>query len=333
MSQYRFERLPLQDMALAPSSLKAYNKQLQSFLTHSRLTRKQLYTLPALRIDRALALYIQHSFDASAPFTYSSHALHAVIFHRPDLRLQLHQARGCIKGWEKVKRTQSHPPFTWEIALVISATLARNGYFGPAIGMLLSFDCYLRVSELTHLRRKDIVMPSDARMGRADTGMAVILKHTKTGKNQSVTVQRPEVAQLLCHWVRQLPRSAGSRGLVFNFSPRWFGLLIRNACVEHGLGHIPYVPHSLRHGGATTDFLLGRPVEYIHFRGRWKVIESLRTYIQTARALLAAQNVPRRVSALGDLFSDCIADIIIDAMQSVAEVVPRGRTHNVAFRL
>ena len=329
--QRRFQRLPLQDMALAPSSLKAYNKQLQSFLTHSRLSRKQLYTLSALRLDRALALYIQHSFDTATPFTYAAHALHAVVFHRLDLKLQLHQARACLKGWERVKKAQSHPPLTWELTCVIASTLARSGYHGPAVGMLLGFDCYLRVSELTHLRRKDIVMPHDARMGRADTGMAVILKHTKTGKNQSVTIQRPEVAQLVCSWVKGLARS--HRGLVFNFSPQWFGRLIRNACVELGLGHIPYVPHSLRHGGATADFLSKGSVEFVHFRGRWKSIESLRTYIQTARALLAAQNVPPRLNGLGLELSADIAAVIMDCIRSVAEVVPRGRAYSVTFRL
>ena len=330
MSHHRLQRLPLQDLALAPSSLKAYTKQLQSFLIHSRLSRKQLYNLSALRLDRALALYIQHCYDSSIPFQYDAHALHAVIFHRLDLKPKLHQARACLKGWERVKKAQSHPPLTWELTCVIASTLARSGYHGPAIGMLLGFDC---VSELTHLRRQDIVMPHDARMGRADTGMAVILKHTKTGKNQSVTIQRLEVAQLLCSWVRGLPRTVGPCGLVFNFSPQWFGRLIRNACVELGLGHIPYVPHSLRHGGATADFLSKGSVEYVHFRGRWKSIESLRTYIQTARALLAAQNVPPRLNTLGLLLSDDIAAVITDCIRTVAEVVPRGRAHSVTFRL
>ena len=333
MTHHRLQRLPLQDMALALSSLKAYNKQLQSFLTHSRLTPEQLSLMSARRLDRALALYIQHCYDSSTPFQYAAHALHAVVFHRLDLKQKLHQARSCLKGWERVKKVQSHPPLTWELTCVIASTLARSGYHGPAIGMLLGFDCYLRVSELTHLRRQDIVMPHDARMGRADTGMAVILKHTKTGKNQSVTSQRRKVAELVTSWVRGLPRSIGRDGLVFDFSPQWFGRLICNACVELGLGHIPYVPHSLRHGGATADFFSKGSVEYVHFCGRWKSIESLRTYIQTARALLAAQNVPRRLNALGLLLSDNIAAVLLDCIRTVAEVVPRGRAHSVTFRL
>lgn len=333
MSRQRYARLPLQDLALAPSTLKAYTKQLHNFLTYSRLTSDKLHHVSARRLDRALAEFIQHSYDSSLPFTYASHALHAVVFHRPELKHHgLFVSRSCLKGWERVKRSQSHPPLTWELTAVIACTMARWGYHGPAIAMLVGFDCYLRVSELTGLRRRDIVMPHDARMGRAHTGMAVILPKTKTGLNQSVNLQRLDVAELLCSWVRRMPASS-SRALVFDFSPQWFGRLIRRCCVQHGVGHIPYVPHSLRHGGATADFLSKGDVEYVHFRGRWKSIESLRTYIQTARALLAAQQVPARLNRLGILLSDNLVAVLSDSIDTVAEEVPRGRARRVTFQL
>ena len=73
-------RLPLQDLALAPASLKSYTKSLNSFLTYTRLTPKQLLSEPATRLDRLLAVYIQHSYDSASPFTYASHALHAIVY-------------------------------------------------------------------------------------------------------------------------------------------------------------------------------------------------------------------------------------------------------------
>lgn len=334
MSRQRYARLPLQDLALAPSTLKAYTKQLENFLTYTRLTSDQLHLLSARRLDRALAEFIQHSYDSSLPFTYAAHALHAVVFYRPELKRQgLFVSRACLKGWERVKRSQSHPPLTWELTTVIACTMARSGYHGPAVAMLVGFDCYLRVSELTGLRLRDIVMPHDARMGRVHTGMAVILPKTKTGLNQSVNIQRRDVAKLLCSWVRFMPAHTGSLALVFDFSPQWFGRLIRRCCVQLGFGHIPYVPHSLRHGGATADFLSSGDVESVHFRGRWKSIESLRTYIQTGRALLAAQQVPVRLNNLGILLSDNIVAVLLDAIDTVAEVVPRGRARRVTFQL
>src|SRR5665647_1240553 len=73
-------RLPLQDLALTPGSLKAYNKQLNNFLTHPRLSHQQLLTAPAHQLDRLVAVFIQHSYDTDTPVTYASHALHAVVY-------------------------------------------------------------------------------------------------------------------------------------------------------------------------------------------------------------------------------------------------------------
>src|ERR1700722_18383831 len=157
-------RLPLQDLVLATSSLKSYNKSLSSFLTHARLTPQQLLTVPAIRLDRLLAVYIQHSYDTASPFTYAAHALHAVVFHRPDLKAHMFISRQCLKGWERVKKCSSRPPLTWELTVAIACALARSGFHAPAVATLVAFDCYLRVGELTRLRLRDIVMPSDSHM-------------------------------------------------------------------------------------------------------------------------------------------------------------------------
>src|ERR1700722_8655240 len=133
-------RLPLQDLVLATSSLKSYNKSLSSFLTHARLTPQQLLSEPATRLDRLLAVYIQHSYDTASPFTYAAHALHAVIYHRPDVKQQLFVSRQCLKGWERVKRSVSHPPLTWELTVAIACTRSRSGYHRPAVSMLVAFD-------------------------------------------------------------------------------------------------------------------------------------------------------------------------------------------------
>ncbi len=325
-------RLPLQDFALAPTSLQSYNRSLRNFLTYSRLSSQQLLSEPAMRLDRLLAVYIQHSYDTASPFTYAAHALHAVLYHRPDLKARMFISRQCLKGWERVKKGTSHPPLTWELTVAIACTLARSGFHAPAVAMLVAFDCYLRVGELTRIRLRDVVMPHDSRMGSAHTGMAVCLARTKTGLNQSVDLNRPDVAAVLCSWVRALPRGPSHENpLVFPFSPDLLRRLMRAACVRLGVGHTAYVPHSLRHGGATADFLLTGSIERVQFRGRWKSMESVRTYVQTARALLAAQDVPVAVHALGMQLSKALAPVMSHLLQSVLGVVPRSQ--RVTFRL
>ena len=83
----------------------------------------------------------------------------------------------------------------------MACTMARSGYHGPAVAMILAFDCFLRVGELTRIRFTDIVMPNDPRMGRAHTTMAVVLRAAKTGKLQSVGI-----------WNRDVARSVASSG-------------------------------------------------------------------------------------------------------------------------
>lgn len=332
----RVSRLPLQDLALAPASLTSYQRSLSSFLTFTRLTPQQLLFEPAARLDRRVAVYIQHSYDTASPFTYASHALHAVIHYRPDVRAHMFVSRQCLKGWERVKAIASHPPLTWELTVVIACTLARSGFHGPAIAMLVAFDCYLRVGELTRLRLRDIIMPSDARMGQAHTAMAVCLGKTKTGLHQSVSVDRPDVASLLRAWVRALARPATDLNpFVFAFSPDHLRRLIRAACVQLGVGHTAYVPHSLRHGGATADFLRTGSVERVQFRGRWKSMESVRTYVQTARALLAAQQVPADLNRAGVCLSSELVPVMTHLLATVPRQVQRSRGsgRRVTFRL
>jgi len=327
-------RLPLQDLALAPASLKAYQRSLSGFLLHSHLSPQQLLSEPAVRLDRLLAVYIQHSYDSSSSFTYAAHALHAVIYHRPDVKAHMFVSRQCLKGWERVKKSTSHPPLTWELTVAIACTLARSGYHGPAVAILVGFDCYLRVGELTRIRLRDVVMPNDARLGRAHTAMAVCLAKTKTGPNQSVSIQNQDVADILCIWVRHLPSTTASRNpLIFPFSPDYLRRRMRYACVGLNISHTPYVPHSLRHGGATADFLRTGSIEQVQFRGRWKSMESLRTYVQTARALLAAQDVPVALNRLGMRLSDALVPVMSYVLSSVPEVIPRRRHRRVKFQL
>ena len=210
MSLSIMPRLPLQDLALAPASLQSYNRSLRSFLSYARLSPQQLLSEPAIRLDRLLAVYIQHSYDTASPFTYAAHALHAVVYHRPDLKAHLFISRQCLKGWERVKKSTSHPPLTWELTVAIACTLARSGFHAPAVAMLVAFDCYLRVGELTRIRLRDVVLPSDPRMGLAHTGMAVCLARTKTGLNQSVALHRPDVASILASWVAARPTSSAA---------------------------------------------------------------------------------------------------------------------------
>jgi integrase len=159
-------------------------------------------------------------------------------------------------------------------------------------------------------------------MGRANTGMAIILKATKTGPNQSVTIQKKCVADLLCVWMRsRYVKEAPESSFVFPFKPDSLRRLMHNACAALNLP--PYVPHSLRHGGATHDFLTTNSIEHVQFRGRWKSMESSRRYIQTARALLADQRIPQELNKLAEKLEASIVDTLTLLFDSVSPKATR----------
>ena len=81
-----------------------------------------------------------------------------------------------------------------------------------------------------------------------------------------------------------------------------FRLLIREVAESLGLGDIPFVPHSFRHGGATYLFQRNTPIQNIMFRGRWAALESARRYVQTARALLMMLDIPEHLNTAGNRY-------------------------------
>lgn len=289
----------LRGAALSRATQRTYGNNVNKFLTHTRLTLSQLLRLAPTLVDQRLSEYIDELFAQRGSFDYASQALFGLIYRCPALRHSLGESRLRLRGWKRLKAelTRSHPPITWELAVVFAATMAQWGHHAEAVATLLAFDCLLRVGELTRLTFHDVVLPHDPRMGSAYTGMVVRLARAKTGLNQSVRLLNPQVQAALHAYLLAHPFLARDR--IFPFSPASFRLLIRQVADSRGLHDIPYVPHSFRHGGATYYHLRGATIEQIMFRGRWVALGSARRYIQTAQAMLTVLNIPAGLNQTG----------------------------------
>jgi integrase len=110
-----------------------------------------------------------------------------------------------------------------------------------------------------------------------------------------VVVQDPEVRALLLQVVDVTADGAS----LFPYSAKYFRAHFKKACRSLGLKD-GYVPHSLRHGGATRDHMRGKNLEDILARGRWASTKSARHYVQAGRALLLACKTPAKVAHLGE---------------------------------
>jgi len=317
----------LRDAALAPTTLRAYNKHLSSFLSFVGCSLRALLRRPPQQIDALLAHFVDLSFAQQGSYEYANQALFGLIYRCPSLRLQLGETRLRLRGWKKIlqqlQQSRSHPPLTWELTALFATVMAKWGRHAEAVATLLAFDCYLRVGELTRLTYADVLQPNDPRVGSAYTGMALRLSVTKTGPNQSVTLAKPQVQTVLLHYLGAYPFLAHQR--IFPFSPDSFRLLLKQVSDALGVGHIPYVPHSLRHGGATYDYLRGRTVEQIMFRGRWVAMESARRYIQTSRALLIMLQIPPQLGHTAAVVAPHVDSLLPLLMDSVLQSRTRVR--------
>ncbi len=301
--------------AYAESTIKRYAAAVRSFTDWLLSEDADIFDeeLDYEDLDNLLVEYFHDRLADGAGKTLAKDTLSGVLHYLPHARGDLPDAHICVRGWMKLEPVVSHPPITFDLAAAVAVQMFRHGndWLRDAIGVLLSFDCLLRVGELCGLRPEDVGDNKDGRLGRDFRGTLLRLRTTKTGSNQSVSVEDPAVQTLLRHVVATT--AAGRR--LFPSTSRTFRRRFQTACAELGLT-ANYVPHSLRHGGATRMFLRGVRVEDIMLRGRWAASKSARTYIQSGKAALLAVNVPARLAATAAV----LADNVVSAFALVAEL-------------
>jgi integrase len=303
----------LLDATCAPSTLIKYKRAVGEFLVWA--DEYKITVTSVERMDDALTEYFHDLYETNdgAGKGVAAATLYGVQKFMPRIKGQLLTAEMALRGWNRKHPAVSYPPLTWELAVVIAVQLVRHGLLHHGIGVLLAFDCFLRIGELVGLRRSDVADDGDARMGSGHRRMMLRLRQTKTGVNQWVEVESTEVQWL----VRQLVRScATAETKLFGFTAYHFRSRFKDICRELGLLS-SYVPHSLRHGGATRWHLQGKSIEDILLRGRWASNKSARRYVQAGRAMLLTVQVPRSIAAVG-------GTLAANLLQSLSSSLPQS---------
>lgn len=291
LQQYGPRRYLLQATVTAATA-KRYRQCVHQFLDWSASQGEGAITL--LDLDDLVLDYIHHLHESGGSRSAAACTLYGIIMYMPHLRERLHQSQRAVFGWNRLHPMQSYPPLTWELTLLIAVRLRMDGHHSAAIGVLLAFDCLLRISELCDLRVGDVADSGDARISTEHKGMIIRLAKTKTGPNRWVTVLHPLVIDLL----RRYLKGRRSDEYLFGFIAPRFRRLFKNACQRLGLSPL-YVPHSLRHGGATRyRHVLQWSVEDVLERGRWASTKSARIYIQSGPAVLLLMNTPSHILKL-----------------------------------
>jgi hypothetical protein len=264
-------------------------------------------------LDDVLATYLNDLYLRSVGGrgkTTAQCTVYGVVAIYPSMADRLSVSKRCVQSWDRLVPAVQYPPFTRDLACAVSVVMRLWGYQRYAVATLLAFHCMLRVGELCMLRKCDVGDDGDGRLGSAHRGVVLRLRKTKRGVNQSVRVDDPDAAALLRIVVRSTPIEEFR---LFNFTPSSYRSLLKRVCVHLGLS-ARYVPHSLRHGGATYLHQLGVPVEDIMLRGRWASVKVTRRYIQDGESMLLSLSVPPRIAALAATASRNIISYLAPAV-------------------
>jgi integrase len=294
----KIAHLFLLEASLAPSTRSKYRKAAEAFVMWCNRNQEKFDSaeeLDELLLDYFHCLYLERDGQG---LCLARSTMYGLIMLMPRARGQLLLSAVALRGWQRLQPSVRYPPLTWELAVVIAVQLVRHDCWEMAVGTLLAFDCMLRIGELVGLKREDVADAGDPRLNAADDRVQLCLRHTKTGDNKWTWLELEPVKVLL----RKLLVRTKRRAYVFPFSAQSFRRHFKHVCAELGLSS-RYVPHSLRHGGATFMHRAGRTLSDIRHRGRWAQSKSAEHYIQAGPALLLQTAVPEAVAATGALMA------------------------------
>jgi hypothetical protein len=282
-------RFSLLDAAVGVGSASQYRKGCGRFLAYLAEEQLAAEAFSSVRnLDDAFVAFFDDVYLAHGGTrrSWGVNALCGTIHASPCLKGKLPKASRALKAWNRLHPPVPHPPLTWELAVVIAFKMSGTCW-AVGVACLLAFVCYLRIGELCRIRASDVAGAGDLRLSSTRRGMSIRLRVTKTGLNKWVDVRNPVVARC----IEVLKKGKAPEDFIFGCAPRRFRKVFKESCAALGLSP-DYVPHSLRHGGATDDFLRGFTIEQIMVFGRWASSASARHYIQSGRSLLLTMQSP-----------------------------------------
>ena len=301
---------------LKPKTKEDYRRAVARFVHWCRHENRIIDTLPQL--DSALLDYFEWCYRSRISKQLAINTLSGVISFRPEAKGHLPYAADALRGWQTIAPAVQRPPITWPVVCVVAVSMAKRVMSAATVGTLLAFDCFLRINELCGLRVSDVIDALTAATDRSwRHNLALRLRWTKTGENQSVPIIDPGVGHLLRQLVRCRQRQGGDTRLI-RLTASQYRYRFKQTCKVLGLDPA-FTPHSLSHGGATHCYMKGMSIEDVQTRGRWESLKTCRRYVQTAQALIASTRVPQHLAEAGRVLAT-------DPLQAIIMALPQRHT-------
>jgi hypothetical protein len=206
-------------------------------------------------------------------------------------------AKAALKGFGRLSRDQSRDPAPWEAWCLVAKWLIDNDSSNGvdyAAALICMYDHYFRPGEQVALRYQHIVAPPRGADPRYHQWAIIVCpsdepRTTKThAQDDTVTTGSANPDR---KWVVGVVAALRSRArshdvAVHRFTLNQLESAFRRAVFRLDLSQLKLTPHCGRHGGPSTDMLLGvTTLRDVQRRGRWEAPSSVKRYEKHGKLL------------------------------------------------
>ena len=289
------------------------------------------HTLKGRSLDSLVVMFLEELFMKKRPVHTARCTVFGLIFRSqgsvkdPSV---LPLARLSLRGWGRLRPEVSRDPIPWVIVTLIVSRLLQGNDVQKEAGKaaLIQFDSYCRPGEIVGLRLINVVPPArNAPQQYRRLALLIapteLLKTTKTGqRDDSVmmaegTPHRAFVVNVLAKQFKQQAAKTDSQmaPLFPLLTLAKYAKAFGEAAKSVGVGHLRFTPHSLRHGGPSTDVYEGkRGLAEVQKRGRWASPLSVARYEKHARLLRVFSKINKDVLEEARISSSVVIKAVLN---------------------
>lgn len=255
-------------------------------------------SLEAGTLDLLLVEFFEEAYFRGKSHDTAEKLLAALQFNCEEVRLKrptsVPRALRAAAGFKRLAPGHSRAPLPWLALLAVAGAAYAEGMQQMGLALIVQFVGYLRPSELLNLSRMSVIACEPNRVGASVSLLLAPWGLGQTGKtgefDESVLLRRPELPAMT-HALRAMARREPRSASMFRLSYREYTQHFHRLAQMTGVSVLDPHPYSIRHGGASHDFLVRRiGLSENKRQGRWRSDSSVRRY---EKASLIAHELER----------------------------------------
>jgi len=301
----------------------AYDKSVKDFVDW--MTAAGICAVSAADLDAAGCEYLEHLYFEGYNHDAGDRLLASLRYCSLLLatlgKAALPRMQRSLRGFRRLAPGASRAPLPFVAVVAMIAAAFHLGELLFGVALLVQFIGYLRPHELLLLTARHIVPPSISEPGKwgiliAPEELAI---RSKTQQFDENVVLDWMWLPALGEWLRRLTKDKNQQEPLFGCDHQRFNTLFQRMAEVTGVSELKPHPYSVRHGGASHDYLgKHRTLEEVKLRGRWRSEESVRRYVKASRAMKEEASLPEATLRYGHQYLKVLDDVLAERLRPSA---------------